>query len=279
MLDPIPGLYDHSVLSIEAERALFEAMANGDPQARHTIAEQNTRLVLALAEKFQGRGLDMDDLIGHGMIGLMIAIDRFDVARGHKFSTYATWWIRQAITRAIDVESRTIRLPVHTHDRLRSLKRAAADLAPRLGRPATLEELADHVGLTAAQAALALFYLNDADSLDRPIPGADNEDRRLADQVADPYVLEDQAMQAALGRDLAWALDRLNDRERAIIVRRFGLGGQQPQTLDEIGHDLGGVTRERIRQIERDALGKLRHVNVARRLQGYLDRPAAIAER
>ena len=240
-----------------AEAARLRRMSRAGERAYEEFVNSNLRLVVSIAKRYQGSDLAMLDLIQEGNIGLMHAVDKFDWRRGFKFSTYATWWIRQAIGRGIDNTGRTVRLPIHTGDAVRRVQRARSSLEGRLGRTPTAAELAGHMGMTESEVTALLKLVSEPVSLATPI-GADG-DTELADVMADdtspsPF---DVVAQAMLGPELDKLLARLGERERRILTLRFGLDRGEPRTLDEVGAEMQ-LTRERIRQIERAALAKLR---------------------
>ncbi|MCO5214858.1 MAG: RNA polymerase sigma factor RpoD [Thermomicrobiales bacterium] len=253
-----------------AERADLEAdKADGDAARVHLI-QANLRLVVSVAKKYVGRGLSFLDLIQEGNIGLMKATDKFDYHRGFKFSTYATWWIRQAITRAISDQSRTIRLPVHVGETINRVKKTSHRLQQIFEREPTQEEIAKAMGVTVNKVRQMQDVSRHPMSLESPV-GSDG-DAFLGDFVEDdqmPAPIE-VASQEMLREHIGQALDRLNDRERKIVVLRYGLEDGQFRTLEEVGRDFG-ITRERIRQIEAKALRKLRQPESIAPLHGYLD--------
>jgi RNA polymerase sigma factor (sigma-70 family) len=243
-------------LSPVRERELRRAQQRGDAAAVEFI-NANLRLVVSIAKKYQSADMPILDLIQEGNLGLMHAVDKFDWRRGFKFSTYATWWIRQAIGRGIDNTSRTVRLPVHAGDQVRRLLRARAQLEGRSGRLPTSAELADHLQIAPSEVDNLLRYVVEPVSLATPI-GAEGE-TELADVVSDPTAPSpfDVVADGMLGQEVERLLSSLGERERQILRLRYGLDRGEPRTLEEVGAELN-LTRERIRQIERSALAKLR---------------------
>jgi RNA polymerase sigma factor (sigma-70 family) len=243
-------------LSPPHERELRRAQRRGDAACVEFI-NANLRLVVSIAKKYQSSEMPILDLIQEGNLGLMHAVDKFDWRRGFKFSTYATWWIRQAIGRGIDNTSRTVRLPVHAGDQVRRLLRARAQLEGRSGRLPTSAELADHLQITSSEVDNLLRYVVEPVSLATPI-GAEGE-TELADVVSDPAAPSpfDLVADGMLAQEVERLLSSLSERERQILRLRYGLDRGEPRTLEEVGAELS-LTRERIRQIERSALAKLR---------------------
>jgi RNA polymerase primary sigma factor len=253
-----------------AERRLLQRTVRRGEDAREVLIEANLRLVVSIAKRYVGRGMQFLDLIQEGNLGLMRAVEKFDYSKGFKFSTYATWWIRQAITRAIADQARTIRIPVHMVEAINKVHRVQRQMVQELERDPTVEELAERVGLTAERVREIQRYGLDPLSLDSPV--GEEDDSNLADFIED-HAAEapaDAAARRMLNRAVVDALDELSDREKAVVRLRFGLDDGQARTLEEVGKEFG-VTRERIRQIESKTLAKLRHPHRSQKLRDYLD--------
>lgn len=258
----------YPLLTMEEEVSLAKKIEAGDIMAMQHLAESNLRLVVSIAKKYIGRGMSFLDLIQEGNLGLMKAVEKFDYKKGYKFSTYATWWIRQAITRSISDQSRTIRIPVHMSEVINKTYRVSRSLLQELGREPKEEEIAEAMNLTVEKVRDVLKISSDPISLDTPI--GEEEDSHLGDFIKDESIMgpEDAASYLALQEQISKLLDTLTPREKRVLILRFGLEDGRTRTLEEVGKEFD-VTRERIRQIEAKALRKLRHPSRARLLKGY----------
>ena len=258
-----------SLLTLEEEQELSKRVADGDENAKNLLAESNLRLVVSIAKRYVGRGLLFLDLIQEGNIGLMKAVEKFDYDKGYKFSTYATWWIRQAITRALADQARTIRVPVHMVETINKMARIERQMTLELNREPTDQELSKKMGLSVDKIAEIRKISQDPVSLETPI--GEEDDSHLGDFLADERTMspEDFATYEILKDELREVLDTLTVREKEVLELRFGLFDGSSHTLEEVGKQFK-VTRERIRQIEAKALRKLRHPSRAKKLKDFL---------
>ena len=247
-----------SMLSADEEVKLAHRIAEGDQSAKNELVEANLRLVVSLARHYQGCGLSYQDLIQEGNIGLIKAAEKFDVSKGFRFSTYASWWIKQTLSRAIADQSRTIRIPVHMTENINKFKKTERELLSQLNREPKIKEIADAMGISEKQAKEIQSYIVEPTSLD--IQVGDDDDTTIGSFIEDTHFVNPESayIKESNGDVVNAVLDTLSDREANILRLRFGIGGKKAMTLEEVGKEYG-LTRERIRQIEAKALRKLRH--------------------